>query len=133
MMKFYIAGRTTERKQVKQIFKILESKNHEVAFDWTWHKNIKPYSKNKKTASQYAIEDIDGLYKCDVFVLLTSEQAGTGSTTEFGAALALNMKMNKPRVYVIGNHLGVNMFFFHPNVRVKKDINAVLKDISPEV
>lgn len=128
-MKFYIAARFTEKDEVRRIYDILVTKGHKIAVDWTKHKTIKPYDKNSKLAAEYAIEDMNGVINCDIFVLLTSENTGSGSSGELGAAILSKIKFNKPNIYVIGNHFGNNFFYFHPVVKMKRDINEVLEDI----
>jgi hypothetical protein len=131
-MKFYIASSTSRRDEVIKLQKQIVKKGHEVAFDWpNLHPPIKPYLKNQDLAKQYAIEDVDGIKNCDVFVLLISETPGIGSTTELGMAIALFELQGKPKIYIVGNrdHLSPNMFYFHPSVIYKSSFNEVLKDI----
>lgn len=126
-MKVYVAARTARRVEVKNINKQLIALGHEV-FDWTWHKNTKPYLKNQKVAEKYAIEDVNWVKNCDLFILLTDEPAGNGSTTEFGMALLSSALFKKPKIYIVGERLN-NMFFMHPNVNIRKSVKEIIKEI----
>lgn len=128
-MKFYIASRFTEKNEVGRIYQLLQDKGHEITADWTLHKNIKPYDQNYEIAKGYAIEDMDGVINCDVFVLITSENTGSGSAGELGAAILSNVKLGMPKIYVIGEHMGNNFFYFHPSVKRMKTIDDVLTDL----
>lgn len=127
-MKIYIASRTSERNIVKKLSKLFVSEGHQI-LDWTWHKNIKPYNKNKKVAKDYAIEDIENIKNCDIFILLANKNPGTGSTTELGAAIASNLINKSPKIYVVGKSIDKNLFYFYPSVIIKKNIDEVLKEI----
>jgi hypothetical protein len=128
-MKIYVAARMFEAEEVKRIYHMFEKKGHEISADWTWHKNIKPYDKNQKTAKQYAIEDMNGVVDSDVFILLTSEFPGAGSSGELGAAIMSNIKLGKPKIYVVGKDIGNNFFYFHPSVRRRENIDQVLTEL----
>jgi hypothetical protein len=129
-MEFYIAARFTEKDEVKRIYQLLSDQGHGVTADWTTHTPIKPYDQNPETAKEYATEDMRGVEECDVFVLLTSENTGSGSAAELGGAIMSHLRTGKPRVYVIGEHQGNNVFYFHPSVSKKASIDEVLAEIS---
>lgn len=127
-MKVYVAARTSDRKEVKNLNKLLQQKGFEVS-DWTWHKNTKPYTKHKKLSKDYSVEDIKNILNSDVFILLTNKTPGFGSTTELGVALASFELTKKPIIYVVGQHIETNMFYFHPAVNLRKSIKELLKEI----
>lgn len=128
-MKVYVAARFFDKEKVKEIYKRLKSDGHELSADWTWHVNSKPYSDNPKRCEEYSIEDLNGIINCDVFILLTNKETGAGTSTELGAAIALNVSSNKPKIYVVGEHIGNNMFYFHPSVNIRKTIEEVYKEL----
>lgn len=128
-MKVYVAARMFEKDEVLRMYKLLKKAGHEISADWTWHKNIKPYDQNPETAKDYSIEDMNGVIDCDVFILVTSESPGTGSAGEFGAAILSNLKLGKPKIYVVGQYIGNNFFYFHPAVVRKNTIDDVLKEL----
>jgi hypothetical protein len=132
-MKVYVAARFFDKEKVKEVYKRLKADGHEITADWSKHLNPKPFSKNRQRCKKYALEDLNGTINCDVFILLTNEQAGTGSSTELGAALALSVKSNKPKIYVVGKHIDGNLFYFHPLVNLRKTINEVYKELNLKI
>lgn len=128
-MKIYVAARFYDKKKVKKIYNALEDHGHKIVGDWTWHKKYTPYSKHGEEVKKYAIEDINGIRSCDIFILLTSTEAGAGSSTELGAAITCRLETGKPTIYVIGEHIDENMFSFHLAIQLKKDIHQVLAEI----
>ncbi len=127
-MKVYVAARTSDRKEVKKLNKLLRQEGFEV-LDWTWHKNTKPYDKHKKLAKEYSVEDIGNIKRADVFILMTNGVPGLGSTTELGVALASFELTKKPKIYVVGEYTETNMFYFHPAVSLRKSVEKVIREI----
>lgn len=115
-MKIYVAARLHDKKRVLDLHAKLRELGHEISHDWTTHKNIKPYQANLKLANDYAAVDMQGVKAADIFVLLTNSEIGAGSAGELGAAIALNLIMGKPKVFVVGEHLANNLFYYHPIV-----------------
>lgn len=129
-MKFYIASRTRRKKEVKKIFNILKNLGNEITHDWTRHRNIRPYEKHKKLASSYAVQDINGVKECDVFILLNEDEPGFGMNTELGAAIASYLSSKKPKIYIVGGYQKLNMFYYHPAVLHRETIYEVLEDLN---
>lgn len=128
-MKFYIASRFGLKEQVGGIYDKLREKGHEVTTDWTRHAPIKPYADNQDASKRNSMEDIDeGVLESDVFVLISNE-AGTGMYVELGAAIAEHIRNGRPKIYVIGEHTGRSMFYFHPSVIRKGSFEEVLEDL----
>ena len=132
-MKIYVAARFFDKQKVKEVYKRLKADGHEITADWTGHLNPKPFTKNQKIAKQYAVKDLTGVINCDVFILLTNKQSGTGSSTELGAAFALNIKVNKPKIYIVGEHIDGNMFHFHPVANLRKTIEEVYNELNLKI
>jgi hypothetical protein len=129
-LKVYVAARFYAKDEVLHIYQSLWVKGHTIIADWTKHKNVKPYSEHPGEASLYAEEDLRGAMDCDVFILLTSERAGGGVSAELGAALAANRLRNgAPKIYVVGQHLDPNAFYFHPAVERRNTIAQVLAEL----
>lgn len=127
-MKVYVATRTSRKEEVREIYKKLIEMGHEITEDWTKHKSIKPYIKNQKMASKYAVEDINGVLDADVFILLCDE-GGTGMFVEMGTAITMNLISKKTKVYVVGKYNDRSIFFFHPSVIRKDTIEEVLEEL----
>ena len=126
-MRIYIAGRTSQREEVKQLNERFKKLGYEIA-DWTAHMVTRPFEANKEISTKYSIEDLDHVKNCDIFILLTKNVPGLGSTTEFGMALLSNNYFNKPNIYVVGTDIN-NMFFMHPAVKLRKTIDEVISEI----
>ncbi|MBI4094684.1 MAG: hypothetical protein HY435_00625 [Candidatus Liptonbacteria bacterium] len=124
----YIAARFGEKDNVREIYERFTEKGHRVVGDWTNHKPIKPYQEHGELAREYAIEDIEAAANCDVFILLSSE-AGTGMYIELGAAMAQKIAYGKPEIYVVGKHLNRSMFYFHPTVNRRQNIDEVIREL----
>jgi len=128
MKTVYVASRTAIKEDVKKIYSELKKIGYSSPYDWTNHKNIKPYSENSKLAEEYAIEDINGAKKSDLFIIITDE-AGTGMHTELGVAIGNYLEFNKPLIYAVGEHTNRSIFFFHPAVKRRTTIEEVLKEL----
>ncbi len=124
----YVASRFALKEQVRKIYSQLEELGYSISHDWTQHKSIKPYLENQEYAEEYAIADIDGARKSDLFIILTDEN-GTGMHSELGAAIDHILEFGKPIIYAIGPHLNSSIFFFHPSVKRRKTIEEVIKEL----
>ena len=127
-MKFYIAARFDKKVEVNKLYELLKNKGHEITCDWTLHKTIKPYDENQDLAKNYSIEDILGVKDSDVFILL-GDKAGTGMYVELGAAIFSNIILNRPKIYIIGEYIARSMFFYHPFVNRRKNVEEVLNEL----
>lgn len=127
-MKIYIAARFNKKQEVLSLHERFQKLGHEIVADWTLHKPIKPYENNPETAREYSIEDVDAARNCDIFILMTDE-SGTGMYVELGAAISSNLEHEKPKIYVIGEYTSRSMFYFHPSVNRRKNIDEVLREI----
>jgi hypothetical protein len=128
-MKIYIAAKFKDKDKVKKLNAFFKKKGFKLSGDWTDHVQVKPYDKEPKRSKEYAIEDISSSINCDVFIVLTNEDGGTGCATELGAAIGSYLISKKPKIYVVGKHLGVNMFYFHPSVNRGKTIDEVIEEL----
>lgn len=125
-MKIYVAGRFEDKVKVKKLYRIIKKNGHEISADWTNHK---PYKKYPELAKGYTIEDINGVKKCDVFILITNGKPGVGSAIELGVAMHSYLTLSKPKIYVVGEFKNDNMFYYHPSVQRRKTIEEVLKEL----
>ena len=128
-MKIYYAARFSQKELVITGHREITKRGHTLAADWTTHQNIKPYVENQTAAAEYAREDLQGVIDCDVFILHTDREIGCGSSGEFGGALILNQTKGSPLVYVIGEHITDEMFYFHPAVKRREALAEVLDEI----
>lgn len=128
-MKVYIAGKFEEKAKVKELYARIKELGHKVAYDWTDHKPIKPYSQNQEVAKEYSDNELVGIIDTDIFIFLTHE-LGTTLFMEFGAALILNKKTGKPLIYVVGEFKDKSMWFFNAGVQRRTSIEEVMVEIS---
>jgi len=124
----YVAGKFEKKDIILDLYQQLKKQGHEISYDWTTHKNIKPYSENQSIARGYAENELNGICRCDVFIYLADEH-GTTLPMEFGAALALSKTKNKPIVYAVGKFNDKSPWFFNKKVRRRNDINQVIKEL----
>jgi len=127
-VRIYVAAKFELKEEVREFYKKLQEKGHEITADWTLHKLISPYSKNQELAKEYAIEDVKGAKNCDVFIL-RSAATGTGTYIELGAAIASHLEKGKPHIYVMGKLNERCMFYFHPSVKRLATFEEVLQEI----
>jgi hypothetical protein len=133
-MKFYISGQIDDAKNINTIIKTVTSNGHQVTHNWTKTDTFLGGTQDKlnniSESGVRAKNDIKGVIDCDIFVLSSDNRnVGKGMYAELGAALALSETSGKPKVYIIGklNHLSI--FYLHPSVVLKKNIEEVLEDI----
>ena len=126
-MKFYIAARTSQKEQVREIYRKLKRKGHEISNDWTRLPLKRPYEENFELAKR-SIEEISEAIKNSDVVVLISDEAGIDMYGEFGEAIMSNMITGKPLNYVIGDYLNKSILFFHLSVNRRKTIEEVLTD-----
>ena len=131
-MKIYVATNFSRRDEVKKIHDELRNLGYEISADWTTHIPIKPIKifdkKITDLAKDYAVKDMKGVEDCDVFILITAK-TGSGMYVELGAALLSNMMTGKPKIFVVGEHLEDNIFYFHPSVNLRKSVSQVIEEL----
>lgn len=88
-MKFYIASRLENYKQVGELSRILKSAGWVHTYDWTSHGSMK--ATDCKTLETIGINEYNGVKDADIVIVLTPQ--GRGTHTEFGMAIALNKKI----------------------------------------
>ena len=130
-MKFYIASRVKNKELVKNIHQKLISSGHTVLSTWVDEKSANPYENHVLEAKNLAIQCVNAVKECDVFILI-SDETGSGMYTEMGVALSRSTK-NKPKIYVIGDYINRSAFFFHPSVKRLSSFNDVLKDLEIKI
>lgn len=126
-MEFYVAGRFSRKEEVREVYKLLKEKGHKITADWTLHRSIQPYEQNQETASEFAVEDLEGVLKADVFMLLADAEKSTGVYVELGAAITSFVVTGKPIVYVVDE--SPSLFVYHPAVRRKRSVEEVLNEV----
>jgi len=129
-LKVYVAARWHEKARVKELHAKLKELGYGITHDWTEHKEIRPYLQNLDMANTYANVDMQGVIAADIFVLLTHAEIGAGSAGELGAAIALTLTQGKPKIYVVGEHIEHNLFYYHPKVERLASIENLVASLA---
>ena len=85
-MKFYIASKLENHKQVKNLASLLKQSGWEHTYDWTTHGSIKNI--DIETLKSVGQKEFDGVKNADIVIVLTPQ--GRGTHVELGMAAALN-------------------------------------------
>lgn len=129
-MKVFVSGQIQEKKRIREVFRVLESRGCSITHDWTRTDNIDDKLRARAECGLRAEKDIDGVVDCDVYLLMSDNSSvGKGMYVELGAALALRSVQRKPEIYVVGpmNHLSI--FYLHPEVTAVDTVEDVVKSL----
>ena len=85
-MKFYIASKLENYRQVRSLADKLIAAGWIHTYDWTKHGSIK--STDKNTLMSIGQKEFDGVKNADIVIVLSPQ--GRGTHTEFGMAIALH-------------------------------------------
>lgn len=131
-LKFYVGSSFDRKEETNEIQRKIRERGHIITGDWTLHRNIYPYDQHLETATEYATEDTQATLDSDVLVILSSE-GGTGNHAELGMGIASNRLIGKPLVYILGDRLSRQVFYYHPIVRRRGDIYLVMDEAEREL
>lgn len=124
-MKVFVSGKFDDKLFIKNKIIELQQLGHEITFDWTVFEDD---TCNEDLAKIAAINDIDGVKKCDVHIIIISDKdyVYRGTFTELGCSLGLNKKIliwcPFDTAYCMSNP-----FYYHPLIRHFKDWNSCLQ------
>ncbi len=107
-MKFYVAGKFQDRKNVRKLMDKIEGLGHTITYDWT---------PDEVNAEGYpimnTINDTRGVQLCDGYVgRFVEENHYRGALVELGIALGLGK-----RIYIIGHAEDNCIFINHPSIQ----------------
>lgn len=127
-MKIYLAGKWTEKKDIKDKMNELIEMGHTITHDWT---SFESEGKGVEKKQQSAIKDIQAVRDCDILVAIMNDKTYPfrGTFTEIGCGLGLN----KPIIILCQDddaYCTTNCFYYHPNIKHFKTWNQVLKVIT---
>ncbi len=128
-MKIYVAAKFERKDMVHAIYAKLRAMGHEISYDWTAHRMIKPYEEHQAEAAGYAENEFEGIAGSDVVILITDER-GTTSLLEVGAAAMLHKVTGKPVVYAVGGYNARSPWYFTGHVRRMDTIEEVYADLA---
>lgn len=134
-MKIFVSGQITDLDNVRSVQQALVAAGHTITHDWTRNETGDKMLAGDKAkladiqeTGRRAELDIQGVVGCDAYIVCTDNtKAGKGMYAELGAALALNVTTEAPKIYLLGamNHMSV--FYFHPSVIRLDSIDALVK------
>ena len=127
-MKFYIAGKFEEIDVVHELYDRVRDLGHEISYDWTVHKKVKPYEEHDELARSYAENELQAILDSDVFVYLTHER-GTTLHMEYGAALAKKQSGGTIEIYAVGEHNNRSPWYFNPLVKRIDSVDEAFADL----
>ncbi|MGI6665127.1 MAG: nucleoside 2-deoxyribosyltransferase [Christensenellaceae bacterium] len=84
-MKFYIASKLKNHKQVQYLAQKLKAAGWHQTFDWTNYLSAKPM--DERSFMSLGQKEVDGVKNADVVIVLTPQ--GRGTHVELGMAIAL--------------------------------------------
>ena len=99
-MKVYVAGSWDDRLEVRELMNVLEFEGHFITEDWTKHED-------QGLGHEYCIKDIQGMDKCDIFVMFLSGKKSFGKAFEMGYAHAKDK-----HIIVFGDPVFATSVFF---------------------
>jgi hypothetical protein len=115
MKKIYIAGKFEKKDYIISLYERAKAMGYEIAYDWTKHKFIKPYSDNADLAREYSAHELAGINEADVFIYI-SDDAGHTLHMEFGAALMSATLNGKLKIFAVGAFNDKSPWFFNSHV-----------------
>ena len=128
LMKIYIAAKFEKKDLVLALRQQLEVLGHTISYDWTTHKNVKPYVENKDMAKSYATNEIEGIAKSDIFIHF-AEDRGHTLHMECGAAMMSQKITGKPKVFVVGEWNASSPWYFTELVERVGTVEDVVEKI----
>ncbi len=134
-MKIFVSGQITDLDNVRTVQKRLIEAGHEITHDWTRNETGDKMLAGDEAkladiteTGKRAELDIQGVVNCDVYVACTDNtKAGKGMYAELGAALALNITVQSPKVYILGSLNHMSVFYFHPSVVRLNSIDELIE------
>jgi nucleoside 2-deoxyribosyltransferase len=90
-LRVYVAGSSLQIERVKAAQRALEERGHVVSHDWSSlieEHGANPLDASDKQITQWASDDLHGVYNADVVWLLMPSDGGFGAAVALGYALA---------------------------------------------
>jgi len=123
-MKIYVAGKYSERDNIRLVFKALEKLGHTITLDWTNH-DIYPNDAVAERLGEFANDDVEGVRNADCLIAcLLNHHEYKGLWVEMGIALGYN----KP-VYIVGEAGDSCIFTNHKLVKKFNNFQKLYKEL----
>ena len=111
---------------------------HQITHDWTRNETGDKMLEGDDAKLADLVEtgrraelDIQGVIDADAYVMCSDNlKSGKGMYVELGAALALSVTRDSPKVYIVGalNHMSV--FYFHPAVVRLDSVDQLIEKLA---
>jgi nucleoside 2-deoxyribosyltransferase len=115
-VKIFVSGKLGSESRVNEAMELVRERGHEVTFDWTTIRHLRPYEENTEESSVAALLEVSGVRDADILLSLVDDR-GIGLFVELGVALALD----KPILAVYSGPMR-SMFLAHPLVKHFTDL-----------
>lgn len=89
MTNIYIAGKWSQKEEIRKIMSEITSLGYKITHDWTYNETL---TNSSKEMEKYAELDINGVKNADIVLAIMTdvEYAYRGTFTELGCAIGLN-------------------------------------------
>ena len=131
----YVTSRFNDKKAVKAVQDKAITRGWTITEGWTLNNKVDLSAEHYEIAEMRADDDIEGIRKADVFIMLHSKEAvdGTGNWVELGAAIAFNIASAKPGVpfiYIVSEEkIDSCIFAYHPLVSRRAFVEQVFDEV----
>ena len=123
-MKFFVSGKVGDDNITKMVMEALKNAGHEITFDWTTIKHLRPYDKNAAASRDAAVSESRGVKNADVLIIIAHDK-GIGMYVELGIAIGVGLPIR-----VVTKVESRTMFFHHPLVKKVNTIDEVIEEFS---
>jgi len=137
-MKIFVSGQIKDLENVRNIQQRLIDAGHQITHDWTRNETGDKMLEGDDAKLADLVEtgrraelDIQGVIDADAYVMCSDNlKSGKGMYVELGAALALSVTRDSPKVYIVGalNHMSV--FYFHPAVVRLDSVDQLIEKLA---
>lgn len=136
-MKVFVSGRIDDIENVRLVQRKLIDAGHKITHDWTKNETGDKMLAGReakladpKETQNRAVLDINGVMDADAYVICTNNKnIGKGMYVELGAAIALNEKTERPRIYLLGRMNHMTIFYSHPAVQKVKSVSEIIDSL----
>lgn len=116
-MKFYIAGKWTEKNTIQLWIKTMQDMGHVITHNWTLIEESD--KKSYEDCARFAEFDVNGVRDADVLIIVITDPSYPyrGTCCELGIALALNKQVMICNLCPVSPAFRTNIFTYHPLVK----------------
>lgn len=129
IVKLFVSGKFADKPLIKSKITELEQLGYEITHDWTQHEETLG---NQSDAQVAALFDIEGVKKCDIHIVIISDETYPyrGTFCEMGCALGLDKKILVWNPFENPTCTKVP-FYYHPHVSHFNTWDELLNNLAP--